>query len=61
MKTLDELVKELGLEQASWEKQFGRKGNFVHIFSDNTYATHELNLKNKYEYLKCEVIEVKPE
>ena len=61
MKTLEELVKELGLEPASWEIQYGRKGNFVHIFSDNTYATHELNLKNKHKDLECEVIEVKPE
>ena len=41
MKTLEELVKELGLKPRKEEIELGRYGNYVHVFKDNTYTTFE--------------------
>lgn len=61
MKTLEELVKELGLKPNKTEKREGRRGDYVHIFNDNTYITFEEDLSCIYpKYIK-QIIEVKPE
>lgn len=63
MKTLEELVKELGLKPTCTERNFGRCGNYLIVYLNNEYTTY-----NKYEYARfmadlCygKVIEVKPE
>lgn len=62
MKTLEELIKELGLKPTRTELLCGRQGNHVLVYKDNTYET----FYEKYAYTHLvsyvkEVIEVKPE
>lgn len=63
MKTLEQLVKELGLKPTCAERDFGRAGNYVVVYLDNEYTTF-----NKYENARfmadvcsAKIIEVKPE
>lgn len=58
MKTLEELVKELGLIPSWTEITVGRLGNYVHIFDDNTYITFDTL---DFPRPSKKVIEVKPE
>lgn len=59
MKTLEELVKELGLKPTYAESKLKRTGNFAYIFSDNTYITsHDTNTGWSNP---IKIIEVKPE
>lgn len=58
MKTLEELIKELGLKPSHVELERGRTGNFVVLGRNNEYVTlNDDNLK----HLGYVVIEVKPE
>lgn len=58
MKTLEELVKELGLKPSRYEKVKGRQGNFVCI-SNKRYTT--VDSLSKARLFDAKVIEVKPE
>ena len=59
MKTLEEVIKELGLKPNDLELSKGRSGNNVHISNDNLYVTFYDNYLDVLENIK--VIEVKPE
>ena len=63
MKTLEELVKELGLKPTPTERYLGRGGNYVVVYLDNEYTTFMKyeNARFIAEVCSCKVIEVKPE
>jgi hypothetical protein len=61
MKTLEELVKELGLKPFISELLIGRSGNFVVILDDYEYITCNETFVKFVKQNGYEVIEVKPE
>lgn len=62
MKTLEELVEELGLKPYPSEVRTGRKGNFVIINDNNKYITTNDKYSVKLaKEIDLKVIEVKPE
>lgn len=61
MKTLDELIKELGLKPSGYEKVNGRSGNFVVLLGNGQYTTGKKPIAKFAKELGFEVIEVKPE
>lgn len=62
MKTLEELIKELGLKPIYSEQVYGRDGNFVYIYKDKKYFTCTKPHKNMgFNKFHGRVIEVKPE
>lgn len=61
MKTLEELVKELGLNPSDYEKTYGRSGNFVVLLGKGQYITGGKQFATFAKVLGHEVIEVKPE